>query len=265
MKKIDMGPYRSYGNMGSTCEKREIREKKVVWPEPREKSICDGKFLLKTITRNDVDRAAEFWRASYPEVYGSIHGWMLDPGEYEQRVALKEDWERDSTDKPNAMIYAENLQTGDMAMASMLTKFDLNLHVEASFFAIHPDYRKGEGGFRIWEELHEYYDFLKSSGAEYFTVFCETWQNITQYVWFKRFGWKVAGIFPGNMTRWRGGQEEYRGCTVYFYRLLNEGDRFSTKPEEWRLLPEMKRLWDCLEEINRESDDAGIRVSNPSK
>jgi hypothetical protein len=265
MKTLDMRPYRPYADMGTSCLRREIGEKKVVWPEAKERSICDGNFTLRAIGRNDVDRAAEFWRASYPEVYGSIHGWMLDPGEYEQRVAFKENGKSDFENKPNAMLMAEENRTGDIAMASMLTKFDQNLQVEASFFAIHPDYRKGERGFHIWEELHDYYDFLESSGAEYITVFCETWQNTTQYVWFKRFGWKVAGIFPGNMTRWSGGREEYRGCTVYFYRLLNGGDRFSTKPEEWQLLPEMKRLWDCLEEINRESDDAALQTRGENR
>jgi len=62
----------------------------------------------------------------------------------------------------------------------------------------------------------------------YVTVFCETWHNITQYLWFKRMGWKVAGIFPGNYTRWAGDQKEYRACTVHFYRLINNAERYST-------------------------------------
>ncbi len=264
MKTLDMRPYRPYAEMGASCRTREIGEKKVVWPELTPRSICGGQFTLRALGRNDVDRAAEFWRASYPEVYGSPHEWMLDPGEYERRVAFAESWERDRGAKPNAMLMAEAVRRGDLAMGSMLTKFDQNLQVEASFFAIHPDYRKGEGDFRIWEELPGYYDFLESSGAEYVTVFCETWQSITQQVWFKRFGWKVAGIFPGNMTRWSGGQREYRGCTVHFYRLINGGDRFATQPEEWQLLPEMKKLWDCLEEINRGSDDAALRAGAPT-
>ena len=99
---------------------------------------------------------------------------------------------------------------------------------------------------------------MQDSGAEYVTVFCETWHDITQYMWFKRMGWKVAGIFPGNFTRWNGDQEEYRGCTVHFYRLINDGEKYSTKREEWRLLPEISRLWDCLAEINELSEDTGL-------
>jgi len=260
MKNLDMRPYRPYAEMGTTCRTREIGKKKIVWPEVQPKPICDGHFTLRAIGRDDVERAAEFWRASYPEVYGSPHEWMLEAGEYEARVAFTESWKRDSQGKPNAMLVAEEVRTGALAMGSMLTKFDQNLQVEASFFAIHPDYRKGERGFRIWEELPGYYDFLESSGAEYVTVFCETWHNITQHVWFKRLGWKVAGIFPGNTTRWSGGQREYRGCTVHFYRLINGGDGLTSQPEEWQLLPEIKKLWDCLEEINRESDDAALRA-----
>ena len=170
MKTLDMRPHRPYAEMGTSCRRREIAEKKVVWPEAKERPICGGNFTLKAIDRNDVDRVAEFWRASYGEVYGSLHGWMLDSGEYEQRVAFLENGSSDLENKPNAMLMAEDVRSGDIAMASMLTKFDQNLQVEASFFAIHPDYRKGEGGFRIWEELQSYYDFLESSGAEYFTV-----------------------------------------------------------------------------------------------
>jgi hypothetical protein len=245
--------------MGTGCQTREIRDKKIVWPATEDTLICNGKFILRVIGNSDVRNVAELWRTSYPEVYGSIHGWMLYPEEYRKKVALKEDWESDSKKKVHAMLVAEEINTGCLVMASMLTKFDLNLHVEASFFTIHPDYRQGKGGFYIWNELLQYYKWLEASGAEYITVFCETWQDITQYIWFKRFGWKVAGIFPGNMTRWCGDTREYRGCTVYFYRLINQGDQYSTKPDEWKLLPEMKRLWDCLEEINKGSDDAGLR------
>jgi hypothetical protein len=155
-------------------------------------------------------------------------------------------------------MVGEDLQSKKIVVSSIYTKWDKNLQVEASFIAIHPDYRKGSMAASIWSNLASFYKWLEGSGAEYVTVFCETWHNITQYIWFKRMGWKIAGIFPGNFTRWAGNEKEYRGCTIHFYRFLNNGDKFSTKPEEWDLLPEIRDLYDFMEKINAQSSEQGL-------
>ena len=82
-------------------------------------------------------------------------------------------------------------------------------------------------------------------------------QNISQYVSFKRIGWKIGGIFPGQYTRWAGGDEEYRGCTVHFYKFINGGEQYTTQPEEWDLLPEVEELWKAMEKINAKSEEEG--------
>ncbi|MCU0848774.1 MAG: hypothetical protein MUD12_12885 [Spirochaetes bacterium] len=255
MRKLDMSAYHPYAEMGKTCRTRVIEEKKIVWPSLIRTTSGDKALVIRVLGKNDIGTAAELWRMSYPEVYGSIHEWILFPEEYEGRVALKENWESDSKDRMYAMILGEEADTKKIVFATMLTKFDMNLQVEASFIAIHPDYRQGKGGVRIWSELSAFYEWMKDTGAEYITVFCETWHNITQYIWFKRMGWKIAGIFPGSYTRWCGDRNEYRGCTVHFYRLINDGGAYSTKPEEWQLIPEIRKLWDCLEEINKQSEE----------
>jgi hypothetical protein len=92
----------------------------------------------------------------------------------------------------------------------------------------------------------------KVSGAEYRTTFLETWHTITQAETLKmEKGWRVGGIFPGNFTRRAGGQQEYRAGEVYMFRFINEGDKYATKPEEWHLHPELRRLWEALEAFNR--------------
>ncbi len=258
MSQINMTPYQPYRKMGKTCELREIGDKKVIWPLVDRIDADNPNFRLRAITRNDVDAVAELWRASYPEVYGSVHEWILDPVEYQERVAFAEHWEDHCVSRPHAVMVGEDLETKKIVMSSIYTKWDKNLQVEASFIAIHPDARKGKIGTSIWSNLASFYQWLEGSGAEYVTVFCETWHNITQYIWFKRMGWKIAGIFPGNFTRWAGGSNEYRGCTIHFYRLLNGGDKFSSLPEEWDLLPEVKELWECMERINANSAEEGL-------
>ena len=215
-------------------------------------------FRLRTIRYNDIEAVAELWRASYPEVYGSVHEWILHSDEYETRAAFAENWNEDSVRRPHAVIVGEDMKSERIIMSSIYTKWDQNLQVEASFIAIHPDYRKTSMAATIWSNLASFYKWLEDSGAEYVTVFCETWHNITQYIWFKRLGWKIAGIFPGNFTRWAGGDKEYRGCTIHFYRFLNNGDKYSTKPEEWELLPEIKDLFDYMEKINAQSAEEGL-------
>jgi len=258
MKPIDMTPYQPYAKMGSTCELREMGNKKVVWPLVDHIDLDNPNFRLRTITHSDLDEVAALWRASYPEVYGSVHEWILDPEAYKERVAFAEHWEEHAAARPHAVMIGEDLNAGKIVMSSIYTKWDQNLQVEASFIAIHPDARKGKIAGSIWSNLASFYQWLEATGAEYVTVFCETWHNITQYIWFKRLGWKIAGIFPGNYTRWAGGSKEYRGCTIHFYRFLNAGENFSTRPGEWDLMPEVKELWDFMEKINAESGEEGL-------
>lgn len=258
MKPIDMTPYKPYHQMGNSCELRKAGEKKVVWPLLDYVDPGNPDFRIRTITRNDLEAVAGLWLASYPEVYGSVHEWILDPEEYEDRVAFFEDWEEHSVTRPHAVMVGEMVESKKIVMSSIYTKWDQNLQVEASFIAIHPDFRKGPVAASIWSNLASFYKWLERSGAEYVTVFCETWHNITQYIWFKRMGWKIAGIFPGNYTRWAGDDKEYRGCAVHLYRFLNDGDRISTKPEEWDLLPEVKELWEFMEKINAQSTEEGL-------
>ena len=258
MKKLDMSSYRPYKNMGNYCELREIADKKVIWPRIDQWDPDNPDLRLRAITHDDIEAVTELWRASYPEVYGSIHEWVLHPGEYKDRIAFEENWEIDSVTMPHFVMVGEDTETEKIVLASLFTKWDQNLQVEASFFAIHPDSRKGKISTSIFSNLASIYKWLEDSGAEYVTVFCETWQNITQYIWFKRMGWKIAGIFPGNFTRFAGGQKEYRACTIHFYRFLNGGEKYSTLPEEWDLIPEIRDLWKQIEKTNVEFGEEGL-------
>ena len=255
MKQIDMTPYQPYRKMGQSCELREIGGKKIVWPMIENMDPGDTDFRLRAIRRTDLEAVAELWRISYPEVYGSVHEWILDPGEYEKRVAFAENWAEHAATRPHAVMVGEDVRSDRIVMSSIYTKWDQNLQVEASFIAIHPDFRKSPIAANIWSNLASFYKWLEGSGAEYVTVFCETWHNITQYIWFKRMGWKIAGIFPGNFTRFTGDNKEYRGCTIHLYRFLNNGDKISTEPKEWDLLPEVKELWEFMEKINAKSSE----------
>ncbi|MBW1916826.1 MAG: hypothetical protein JRI57_02200 [Deltaproteobacteria bacterium] len=248
MRVLDMSPYRPYRQMAKTCLTRPIRDKQVTWIMPEPEYVLEGRFLLRPLRRGDVAAAAELWRWAYPEVYGSEHDFILYPEEYEARLTLEETWETDAIKKPYCMLTAEEVTSGRLAAAVMMTKFDKNLQVEYTFAGTHPDFRQqGLMGFlgRLMDRL------VKASGAEYLTTFLETWHTITQDVTLKwGRGWKIAGIFPGNFTRWTGNQQEYRACEIHLYKFINEGEKYATQPAEWNLHPEIQRLWEVLEALN---------------
>jgi hypothetical protein len=235
--------------MGKSCQTRPIREKVVRWVKPEPRESRDGRFQGRPLGKPDIEAAAELWRHAYPELYGSPHDFMLFPEDYESRMALVETWEEDSVRKPCCMLVVREKSTGRLAAASLMTKFDRNLQIEFTFAGTHPDYRQ-MGLMSLLGEMMRW--MSQASGAEYLTTFLETWHTITQAETLKiGRGWRVAGIFPGNFTRWAKDQQEYRACEIYMYRFINEGDKYATKPEEWQLHPDLQRLWEAMEAFNR--------------
>jgi hypothetical protein len=164
---------------------------------------------------------------------------------------MEDSWEDDSRNKVYCMSVVEEAATGRVVAATLLTKLERNLQVEFSFAATHPDYRRRD----LTDELRRFTRIIAlDSGAEYFTTFCETWHDITQN-WCIKGGWQIAGIFPGNFIRWNGEGEEYRGCAVHFYKFVNNGARYATRPEEWHMAPEVREVWEALEQVNQKIED----------
>lgn len=250
-----------FAEMGTTCQTREIVEKKVKWPDIGTRQYCGGRYRARAISIYDFEKTAELWRIAYPEIYGSSYEWMLFPDEYEKRVAIAENWEKDRHEKNQCILIIEDTENAKIIGGNIYAKDDKNLNIEFSIGALHPDYRKTKDAHMIILANAEALKIMEEeSGAEYFSAYCETWHNITQYLCLKQWGWKVGGILPGHFTIWCGDNREYRGCSVYFYKLLEKGEKYSTKPSEWKLLPEFEKLWKVLEEINNGSDDAAMRA-----
>lgn len=241
--------------MATSCRTRAPREKRITWTRVESEPFLDGRYQVRPLRRELIKSATELWRAAYPELSGSPHEFLLDPDRYEGLVSLENSWEEDSRNRVYCMTVVEELETRRVVSATLLTKFERNLQVEYSFAATHPDYREK----KLTDQLRSVTrKIARSSGAEYFTTFCETWHDITQK-WCLRGGWKIAGIFPGNFIRWNGDNEEYRGCTVHFYHFGGDGEAVSTKPEEWRLAAPVKEVWDVLQRVNREAEQQARR------
>jgi hypothetical protein len=243
----DLGRSRPYRKMATSCRTRVPREKRVIWTKIESEPFGNGKYQVRPLRRELIKSAAELWCAAYPELSGSPHEFMLYPEQSEMLVALEDRWEQDSANKVYCMTVVEELETCKVVSATLLTKYEKNLQVEYSFAATHPAYRRKQYTDPLRRVTRK---IARSSGAEYFTTFCETWHDITQS-WCIKGGWKIAGIFPGNFIRWNGDNEEYRGCAVHFYHFGGDGEALSTKPEEWRLAGPVKEVWKVLEQVNR--------------
>jgi hypothetical protein len=251
-----MKKYSPYKKLEKKTLLREISDKKVIWPF-YEKTMSHGKVGLRLLEKKDVDYVSELWRECYGELYGSSlkYDWVLYSEQYQNHVAFKENWEKDSEEKDFCMLLFENVEKNEIIGAWALWKDNRNLQIEFSLGIIHPEYRKDNQEIKIVSNVDDYIKTLEEqSGAEYFTAFCETWHNKTQFLCFKRWGFKIAGIFPGQFTRWNEEQNEYRTCEIHFYKFIGDAERFVTKPNDWELLPEFEKLWDVLEEINRSSE-----------
>jgi hypothetical protein len=248
MRFLDMTPYRPYRSMGRSCLTRPIRYKQVIWVKPEPRTSADGRFVARPLQLADIEAAAALWRQAYPEVYGTEQECLLFPEDYESHFIFADSWEEDARAKKYCMLVMEEAATGRLVAASRMTKFDKNLQIEYTFAGTHPDYRR----LGLMGHLGKIMRWMAGqSGAEYLTTFLETWHTITQTRTLKmEQGWQIAGIFPGNFTRWNGDHQEYRACEVYLYLFINGGEKYATQPEEWQLHPEIKRLWECLESIN---------------
>jgi hypothetical protein len=92
-------------------------------------------------------------------------------------------------------------------------------------------------------------DTISTTEAELITVFAETWHSKTQEL-MDAHGFKVWGIFPGNMIRWSHDQKCYRACEVHYYKFINDGEKYATGFDEWVLSTKSKKLWQDLDKLN---------------
>jgi len=45
--------------------------------------------------------------------------------------------------------------------------------------------------------------------------------------------------------------ETIRYREVYFYQFVGDGEKYTTKPEEWHLAPEAREVWEVLKRVNQ--------------
>jgi hypothetical protein len=244
---LDLAGCRPYKTMGQSCGLKDIAEFQVRWPRlTTSDDLKNDDLQMRYLRAVDVDRVVELWKNVYPEVYGSTHEFVFDPAWYQDQVLWDERFETDALDKQHAIILIENLENERPVGILLMTKSNQNLQVELTMGGLHSEFRRNQVFYPFFRDI---LDSISKTEAELVTVFAETWHDKTQKL-VEHFGFNIWGIFPGNMMRWSRDQSCYRACEVHYYKLINNGKQFSTRPDEWNLSEKSRKLWAVLQELN---------------
>ncbi len=240
----DLSPYKK---MGVSCQLKDIDEFRVLWPKLiTAGNLSEKELVMRYMRRDDIDSVIELWKDVYPEAYGSTHQIVFDPQWYDGTVLFDENWETDTKDKQHAIIVMEDLKSDCLFGILLMTKWDQNLQVELTMGGLSSNFRKKQIFFPFFKNI---LDSFSDTEVELLTVFAETWHSLTQEL-MDAYGFKIWGIFPGQMIRWSSDQKCYRACEVHYYKFINDGEKYASTFDEWDLSVKSTKLWQCLEKLN---------------
>lgn len=246
-KTMNLSEYQPYKKMGRSCQVKDIIEFQVNWPKiTTTLNLSDNDLLMRYMCGNDIEQVVELWKNVYPEAYGSTHQFVFDPQWYSQHVLFDENWTVDAKEKDYAIILMEDLKERKLVGILLMTKVDQNLQIELTMGGLHSEFRETKVFYPFFKNI---LDVILTTEAELITVFAETWHSKTQEL-MDHHGFKIWGIFPGNMIRWSHDQKCYRACEVHYYRFINDGEKYATGFDEWVLSQKSKKLWQILDELN---------------
>ncbi len=245
---LNLSEYQPYKTMGQSCQLKDIMEFHINWPKLATASTLTNSDLnMRYMYGKDIDKVVELWKNVYPEAYGSTHQFVFDSQWYEDNVLFDENWKTDAKEKKHAIILLEDLKDSQLIGLLLMTKWDQNLQVEFTMGGLHSTFREKKVFYPFFKNI---LDMISKTEVELITVFAETWHNKTQEL-MENHGFKIWGIFPGNMLRWSRDQKCYRACEVHYYKFVNDGESYATSFDEWVLSEKSTKLWQILEKLNK--------------
>ena len=247
---INLSGYKPYKKMGQSCQLKDIAEFHIHWPKLKTAgSLANRNVIMHYMRGNDIDEVVELWKNIYPEAYGSTHQFVFEPQWYEGNVLFDENLKEDAKKRAYAIILLEDLKEHKLVGILLMTKWDQNLQIEFTMGGLHPAFRQKKVFYPFFGNI---LDSISKSEVELITVFAETWHSRTQEL-MDHYGFKIWGIFPGQMVRWSHDQKCYRACEVHYYKFVNEGEKYATGFDEWVISEKSKKLWQVLEILNGET------------
>ncbi len=244
---LNLSEHQPYKTMGQSCQLKDITEFHVSWPKlVTAANLKHSDLMMRYMNGNEIERVVELWKNVYPEVYGSTHQFVFDPQWYKGNVLFDENWKTDPKKNKYAIILMEDVKEKQLIGILLMTKLDQNLQVELTMGGLHSSFRKKQVFYPFFKNILD--SFLKTE-TELITVFAETWHKKTQEL-MDYHGFKIWGVFPGNMLRWSHDQKCYRACEVHYYKFVNDGEKYSTCFNEWELSEKSRQLWQVLVKLN---------------
>jgi len=245
---LSLSEYQPYKTMGQSCQLKDIMEFHINWPKlVTASTLTNSDLIMRYIRNNDIDRVIELWKDVYPEAYGSTHQFVFDSQWYEDNVLFDENLKMDAKEIKHAIVLLEDLKGSQLVGLLLMTKWDQNLQIEFTMGGLHSTFREKKVFYPFFKNV---LDMISKTEVELITVFAETWHNKTQEL-MENHGFKIWGIFPGNMLRWSRDQKCYRACEVHYYKFVNNGENYATSFDEWFLSEKSKKLWQVLEKLNK--------------
>jgi len=245
---LNLSEYQPYKTMGQSCQLKDIMEYHIYWPElVTASTLTNSDLIMRYMSGNDINKVVELWKNVYPEAYGSTHQFVFDSQWYEDNVLFDENWKTDAKEIKHAIVLLEDLKDSQLVGLLLMTKSDQNLQVEFTMGGLHSTFRKKKAFYPFFKNI---LDMISKTEVELITVFAETWHNKTQEL-MENHGFKIWGIFPGNMVRWSRDQKCYRACEVHYYKFVNDGESYATSFDEWVLSEKSTKLWQILEKLNK--------------
>ncbi len=244
---FDTSKYQPYKKMAKKCRLKNITEFQIKWPElTMEGNLKNNDLVMRYIRPSDIDEVVELWKNVYPEVYGSTHQFVFDTRWYQDNVLFEENWSADAGSKDHAIILLEDRKENRLVGILLMTKWDRNLQIELTMGGLHSAFREKKVFYPFFKNI---LDRVSTTAVELITVFAETWHRKTQDL-MDHHGFRIWGIFPGQMLRWSHDEKGYRACEVHYYKFVNGGEKYATGPDEWVLSEKSRELWQAMEKLN---------------
>lgn len=192
-------------------------------------------FVLRPLEGRDADDIAELYRIHYPSLWGSQREQFHSPDFFRERVALAECWDADRASKDYMFVVIEELASGQIIYAAGYAKDDVNRSVQGLAVCMNPAFR-GKG---VVKATYDYFfKAIPAMGIDYFHGTASARDVIAQKMALN-LGLRFGGIMPGCWKWSVDGEHYYRDMLIYMYRYFNGSEAYATKPDDWRVLPEL--------------------------
>jgi hypothetical protein len=238
-----------------SCGRRALDPRPIEWAKVITEFEHNGERLVfRPMDVGDARAVAALYAAYYPHLYASTRHDFLDETFYPREAAMLSRWDEDARTKPYFFGVVERTAAHEAtheATHKIVGVFgclrDPHDRVAQNLAVVITPALRGQA---LTHHFSRYYDDLfERSGADCVWGTIDAKDVITQRFSFFT-GCHVGGFMPG-VFRWSYDRRTYyRDMLLYFYKLYNGAEAYTTRPSDWVVDPkavaELRSLLDQL-------------------